>query len=78
MTLRACTVFVHERTFDLYVYIACRPSFVLVILGFTAVAFVAGALSWWAPIYLSLGFELNPSPGIMRESARYVSCPLCQ
>lgn len=48
----------------------CRPSFVLVIAGFTSVAFVAGALSWWAPIYLSLGFELNPSPNIMRNAAR--------
>lgn len=51
----------------------CRPSFVLVILGFTSVAFVAGALSWWAPIYLNLGFELNPSPNILRNNAMYIS-----
>ena len=39
------------------------------LLGFTAVSFGAGALSWWAPIYLNIGFELNPSPGIMCDSA---------
>lgn len=29
--------------------------------GFTCVAFVTGALAWWAPTYLQLGFELLPN-----------------
>jgi len=28
--------------------------------GFTCVAFVTGALAWWAPTYLQLGFQLLP------------------
>ncbi|XP_035725296.1 protein spinster-like isoform X1 [Vespa mandarinia] len=33
-------------------------SFTLSTAGFTCVSFVAGALSWWAPTYLQLGFKL--------------------
>ncbi|XP_043666296.1 protein spinster isoform X2 [Vespula pensylvanica] len=33
-------------------------SFILSTAGFTCVSFVAGALSWWAPTYLQLGFKL--------------------
>lgn len=29
--------------------------------GFTCVAFVAGALAWWAPTFLQLGFTLHPN-----------------
>ncbi|XP_014606058.1 PREDICTED: protein spinster isoform X3 [Polistes canadensis] len=35
-----------------------NPSFTLSTAGFTCVSFVAGALSWWAPTYLQLGFKL--------------------
>ncbi|XP_018350287.1 PREDICTED: protein spinster isoform X4 [Trachymyrmex septentrionalis] len=35
-------------------------SFMLSTAGFTCVAFVTGALAWWAPIYLQLGFQLLP------------------
>lgn len=28
--------------------------------GFTCVAFVTGALAWWAPTYLQYGFKLLP------------------
>lgn len=36
------------------------PSFMLSTAGFTCVSFVAGALAWWAPTYLQLGFKLQP------------------
>lgn len=29
--------------------------------GFTCVTFVAGALAWWAPTFLQLGFALHPN-----------------
>ena len=29
--------------------------------GFTCVAFVTGALGWWAPTFLQLGFALHPN-----------------
>lgn len=35
-------------------------SFMLSTAGFTCVAFVTGALAWWAPTYLELGFKLLP------------------
>lgn len=35
-------------------------SFMLSTAGFTCVAFVTGALAWWAPTYLELGFQLLP------------------
>lgn len=38
-----------------------NPSFMLSSAGFTCVAFVAGALAWWAPIFLQLGFALQPN-----------------
>ncbi|XP_026669694.1 protein spinster isoform X2 [Ceratina calcarata] len=38
-----------------------NPSFMLSTGGFTCVAFVAGALSWWAPTFLQLGFALHPN-----------------
>lgn len=37
-----------------------NPSFMFSTLGFTAVAFVAGALSWWGPKYMHLGLQLVP------------------
>ncbi|XP_014478043.1 PREDICTED: protein spinster isoform X1 [Dinoponera quadriceps] len=37
-----------------------NPSFMLSTAGFTCVAFVTGALAWWAPLYLQLGFQLHP------------------
>ncbi|XP_043211074.1 protein spinster-like isoform X1 [Amphibalanus amphitrite] len=36
-----------------------NPSFVLGTLGFTCVAFVAGALSWWGPKYVTDGLKLQ-------------------
>ncbi|PBC33212.1 Protein spinster [Apis cerana cerana] len=36
-------------------------SFMLSSAGFTCVAFVAGALAWWAPTFLQLGFTLHPN-----------------
>ncbi|CAL7947512.1 unnamed protein product [Xylocopa violacea] len=35
-------------------------SFMLSTAGFTCVAFVTGALAWWAPTFLQLGFALHP------------------
>lgn len=37
------------------------PSFLLSTLGFTCVAFVAGALAWWGPQFLYLGLKLQSS-----------------
>ncbi|KYN05586.1 PREDICTED: protein spinster isoform X1 [Cyphomyrmex costatus] len=37
-----------------------NSSFMLSTAGFTCVAFVTGALAWWAPTYLQLGFQLLP------------------
>ncbi|XP_011704377.1 PREDICTED: protein spinster isoform X1 [Wasmannia auropunctata] len=37
-----------------------NKSFMLSTGGFTCVAFVTGALAWWAPTYLQLGFQLLP------------------
>ncbi|XP_043253648.1 protein spinster isoform X2 [Colletes gigas] len=37
-----------------------NPSFMLSTGGFTCVAFVSGALAWWAPTVLQLGFALHP------------------
>lgn len=37
-----------------------NPSFMLSTAGFTCVAFVTGALGWWAPTFLQLGFSLHP------------------
>ncbi|XP_012275292.1 protein spinster isoform X2 [Orussus abietinus] len=36
-----------------------NPSFMLSTAGFTCVAFVAGALSWWGPTFIELGFKLQ-------------------
>ncbi|KOC63820.1 Protein spinster [Habropoda laboriosa] len=36
-----------------------NPSFMLSTAGFTCVAFVTGALAWWAPTFLQLGFALH-------------------
>jgi len=41
--------------------------------GFTCVAFVTGALAWWAPIYLQLGFQLLPY-GTNVDPEEYVFC----
>ncbi|XP_003704043.1 lysolipid transporter protein spinster isoform X1 [Megachile rotundata] len=38
-----------------------NPSFMFSTAGFTCVAFVAGALAWWAPTFLQLGFALHPN-----------------
>ncbi|XP_034188223.1 lysolipid transporter protein spinster isoform X2 [Osmia lignaria lignaria] len=38
-----------------------NPSFMFSTAGFTCVAFVAGALAWWAPTFLQLGFKLHPN-----------------
>ncbi|KAF5289767.1 hypothetical protein FQA39_LY03684 [Lamprigera yunnana] len=37
-----------------------NPSFMLSTAGFTCVAFVAGALSWWGPKFIYLGIKLQP------------------
>ncbi|KAG7188248.1 hypothetical protein KM043_016110 [Ampulex compressa] len=37
-----------------------NPSFMLSTGGFTCVAFVTGALGWWAPTFLQLGILLHP------------------
>lgn len=34
-------------------------SFMLSTAGFTCVAFVAGALAWWAPTYMHLGIKIQ-------------------
>ncbi|XP_076232226.1 lysolipid transporter protein spinster isoform X2 [Calliopsis andreniformis] len=36
-----------------------NPSFMFSTAGFTCVAFVTGALAWWAPTYLQLGLALH-------------------
>ncbi|KAK9295961.1 hypothetical protein QLX08_009863 [Tetragonisca angustula] len=38
-----------------------NQSFMLSTAGFTCVAFVTGALGWWAPTFLQLGFALHPN-----------------
>lgn len=40
--------------------------------GFTCVAFVTGALAWWAPTYLQSGFRLLPEQMIV-DPEEYVS-----
>lgn len=47
-------------------------SFMLSTAGFTCVAFVAGALAWWAPTFLQLGFALH-SNGRTVDPDEYVS-----
>ncbi|XP_012225407.1 protein spinster isoform X2 [Linepithema humile] len=42
-----------------------NPSFMLSTAGFTCVAFVTGALAWWAPTYLQLGFRLLPNQKVV-------------
>uniref|UniRef100_A0A1Y1LFH6 Major facilitator superfamily (MFS) profile domain-containing protein n=1 Tax=Photinus pyralis TaxID=7054 RepID=A0A1Y1LFH6_PHOPY len=37
-----------------------NPSFMLSTLGFTCVAFIAGALAWWGPKFIYLGIKLQP------------------
>lgn len=48
-------------TLLLRIYICFSRSFMLSSAGFTCVAFVAGALAWWAPTFLQLGFTLHPN-----------------
>jgi hypothetical protein len=40
--------------------VICSRSFMLSTLGFTCVAFVAGALSWWGPTFIYMGMILVP------------------
>ncbi|KAL1140200.1 hypothetical protein AAG570_000132 [Ranatra chinensis] len=43
------------------IYILCKnKSFILSSLGFTCVAFVAGALAWWGPHFIHLGLKMQP------------------
>lgn len=42
-------------------FLSSSRSFMLSTAGFTCVAFVAGALAWWAPTFLQLGFALHPN-----------------
>lgn len=37
-----------------------KRSFVLSTAGFTCVAFVTGALSWWAPKFIYVGLRMQP------------------
>lgn len=48
-------------------------TFVLNSLGFTAVCFVAGALSWWAPTYLSDAFMLPTASTVLPADSKSVS-----
>ncbi|XP_076673784.1 lysolipid transporter protein spinster isoform X2 [Andrena cerasifolii] len=49
-----------------------NPSFMLSTIGFTCVAFVTGALAWWAPTFLQLGFSLHPNGNkVNREDVAY-------
>lgn len=41
---------------------AFSKSFMLSTAGFTCVAFVAGALSWWGPKFIEQGVVLQGSP----------------
>ncbi|TMW43275.1 hypothetical protein DOY81_011645 [Sarcophaga bullata] len=41
-------------------YLMKNKSFVLSTAGFTCVAFVAGALAWWAPKFIYLGLKMQP------------------
>lgn len=41
-------------------YLMKNKSFMLSTAGFTCVAFVAGALAWWAPKFIYLGFKMQP------------------
>lgn len=52
------------------------PSFTLSTAGFTCVTFVAGALAWWAPTYLQLGFQLHPN-GMDVDPDEYVFFLIC-
>lgn len=40
-----------------------NASFMLSTLGFTCVAFVAGALAWWGPKFISMGVKLQAGVG---------------
>lgn len=42
------------------IYLLKNKSFMLSTAGFTCVAFVAGALSWWGPKFMHLGTQLQP------------------
>lgn len=46
-----------------------NPSFMFSTLGFTCVAFVAGALAWFGPHYLELGVRLQAQEGLTTTSA---------
>ncbi|XP_023306828.1 protein spinster isoform X1 [Lucilia cuprina] len=41
-------------------YLMKNKSFMLSTAGFTCVAFVAGALAWWAPKFIFLGLKMQP------------------
>ncbi|XP_065366602.1 protein spinster isoform X2 [Calliphora vicina] len=41
-------------------YLMKNKSFMLSTAGFTCVAFVAGALAWWAPKFIYLGLKMQP------------------
>jgi len=58
------------------ILIACRclcehsKSFILSSLGFTSVAFVAGALAWWAPVYMFRSIVIDD---LQASQSKYVT-----
>lgn len=53
--------FFFKLSFISLIFFHYSRSFLLSTLGFTCVAFVAGALAWWGPQFLYLGVKLQSS-----------------
>ncbi|XP_030759175.1 protein spinster-like [Sitophilus oryzae] len=59
-----------------YCYIVkSNKSFMLSTAGFTCVAFVAGALSWWGPKYIEMGSALQGNYQTDTRGGMLLSCP---
>ncbi|XP_012262388.2 protein spinster isoform X2 [Athalia rosae] len=53
---------IHSTSWSDDIKSLCKnPSFMLSTAGFTCVSFVAGALAWWGPTFIHLGFQLQPN-----------------
>ncbi|XP_021952664.1 protein spinster isoform X2 [Folsomia candida] len=50
------------------VYLRKNKSFILSTLGFTCVTFVAGALAWWGPIFITYGLTIQDGAGHVEMS----------
>lgn len=49
-------------------YLGKNKSFILSTLGFTCVTFVAGALAWWGPIFITYGLTIQEGAGVVKMS----------